>query len=119
MELRILHHKLSVSAKSLQQHQEMLEKCSKENAELQLNNRTLQHQLDNKEDCLKELTDENQRLHSEASALSSYRRQSVLYMQPSVKTLIGYSSTTSTSIPSDVPVVTTQSSSLESPVTTV
>ena len=119
VELRILHHKLSVSAKSLQQHQEMLEKCSKENAELQLNNRTLQHQLDNKEDYLKELTNKNQRSHSEASALSSYRRQSILYMQPSVKTSVSYSSTTSTSIPSEAPVVTTQSSSLEGLVTTV
>ncbi len=97
----------------------MLEKCSKENAELQLNNRTLQHQLDNKEDCLKELTNENQRLHSRGLSSEQLQKTVVLYMQPSVKTSVGYSSTTSTSIPSEVPVVTTQSSSLEGPVTTV
>ncbi len=68
---------------------------------------------------MKELTNENQRLHSRGLSSEQLQKTVVLYMQPSVKTSVGYSSTTSTSIPSEVPVVTTQSSSLEGPVTTV
>ena len=68
---------------------------------------------------MKELTNENQRLHSRGLSSEQLQKTVVLYMQPSVKTSVGYSSTTSTSIPSEVPVVTTQSSSLEGLVTTV
>ncbi len=76
-----LHHELSVLANSLKQLHKTLDQCSMEKAELQINNVTLQQQVDEMVNSLKELTNENLRLKSEITALHSHSTQSIPFTQ--------------------------------------
>ncbi len=59
----------------------MQDQDAREKAKLQIKYETLQHQLDSKEDTLKELIDENLKLKSEITALHSHSFQSIPFTE--------------------------------------